>query len=239
MFAAPSCDDAAMASSSVLAGVVFDFDGLILDTERSAFESTRAAFARYGVELTLASWHHRVGSASTVSWVDELIGAATVPVDREAIVVWRNRRKLELLADEEVRPGVVELLGALGDAGVSVGVASSSPAEWVEGHLAAFGLRGRFDTVVTRDDVGGDRRRVKPRPELYEVAVGRLGVDPRRSVAIEDSPNGVEAARAAGLACVAVPCWVTSGLDFSAAQLVAETLLGVDVARLSSLVPAP
>lgn len=218
-----------------LEAVVFDFDGLILDTERSAFESTRAAFARYGVELTLEQWHHRVGSASLVHWTDELQQVTGEEVDRAELQLWRDALKLELLAPEVVRPGVVELIAEVRAAGAALAVASSSPADWVVGHLTDHGLIESFDTVVTRTDIGGDRTRVKPAPDLYRLALERLGAQAQASVAVEDSPNGVRAARAAGMACVAVPCWVTSGLDFGDAQLVCESLHEVDLLALTAL----
>lgn len=220
---------------SALRAIIFDFDGLILDTERSAFESTRQAFARYDVELTLDRWHHRVGSASTVHWADELQGLASVPIDRDDLVAWRDRLKLELLAPEEVRPGVTDLVVEAAEAGVALAVASSSPADWVLGHLERLELRPHFRTVVTRTDLGDDRRRVKPAPDLYELALQRLGADAAAGVAVEDSPNGVAAARAAGLACVAVPCSVTAPLDFSHAQLVATSLAEVELRQLGAL----
>lgn len=223
---------------SALHALIFDFDGLILDTEHSAFESTRQAFARYDVELTLERWHHRVGSASSLHWADELQSLAAAPIDRSGLVEWRDRLKLELLAPEEVRPGVADLMAEASDAGVALAVASSSPADWVLGHLERLGLRARFDTVVTRTDLGDDRRRVKPAPDLYELALQRLGAAAATGVAIEDSPNGVAAARAAGLACVAIPCSVTAPLDFSAAQLVATSLAEVRLVQLGALVVA-
>lgn len=224
--------------AEALRAIVFDFDGLILDTERSAFEATRAAFARYGVDLTLEQWHHRVGSASQVHWTTELQQVVTEPIDVDELQQWRDALKLELLAVEQVRPGVLDLLDEAEAEGILLAVASSSPAEWVVGHLTDLGLIDRFAEVVTRGDVAGDRSRVKPAPDLYQLSLERLHVKPESSVALEDSLNGIRAALAAGMACVAVPCWVTSGLDLSEAHLVAESLADLDISRLAGLVGA-
>jgi HAD superfamily hydrolase (TIGR01509 family) len=157
------------------------------------------------------------------------------PIERAAWVAHRDRRKLELLAPEVVRPGVVELLDAADAAGVGLAVASSSPEEWVVPHLERLGLRDRFAHVATRTDVGGDPRRTKPAPDLYEIAVRRLDAAPGRSVALEDSLNGLAAAQAAGLRCVVVPGPVTVGLDFATADLVVASLVEVTLAGLAAL----
>jgi beta-phosphoglucomutase-like phosphatase (HAD superfamily) len=114
-------------------------------------------------------------------------------------------------------------------------VASSSRLDWVGGHLDRLGLRHRFAAVVTRDDVGDDAARTKPAPDLFLVAAERLGVPPAACVVLEDSPNGVVAGRAAGMVVVAVPCPMTQALDLSGADLVASSLVGVDLVTLAEL----
>jgi HAD superfamily hydrolase (TIGR01509 family) len=131
--------------------------------------------------------------------------------------------------------GVVELLDAADAAGVPTAVASSSRLDWVGGHLDRLGLRHRFAAVVTRDDVGDEAARTKPAPDLFLVAAERLGVPPAACVVLEDSPNGVVAGRAAGMVVVAVPCPMTQALDLSGADLVASSLVGVDLVTLAEL----
>ena len=116
---------------------------------------------------------------------------------------------------EEAMKGIPELLAEARERRVPLAVASSSPRSWVEPHLDRLGLRHGFDTIVTRDDTP----RAKPHPDLYEEAVRRLGVPARGAIAFEDSLNGVTAAKAAGLVCVAVPCAMTRDMDFAAADL--------------------
>lgn len=207
--------------------LIFDFDGLILDTESSAYRSVAEQFVDHGVELDLAEWQAVIGTFDHPHWTEVL--QARVPgrlIDRRTLDPVRTRRKLELLEPEQVRPGVLELLESSADAGVALAVASSSPVEWVEPHLERLGLRRYFSRVATRTDVDLDPRRTKPAPDIYLIAVDALGVDPSRTVALEDSPNGVAAARAAGLWCVAVPGPITRGLDFTTAHLELETLAG-------------
>jgi HAD superfamily hydrolase (TIGR01509 family) len=227
------------ASSGPVAGLdalVFDFDGLILDTETSAYESTREMFAEHGVDLPLADWQQIVGTANHLHWTELLEQAVGAAVDLEAVRPRRDRRKLELLAPEVVLPGVSDLLVEAAEAGLGVAVASSSPAEWVDGHLERLDLAHRFAHVITRHDLGGDATRTKPEPDLYLLALRALDADPSRTVAFEDSPHGVAAAKAAGLLCVAVPGGVTRGLDFSAADVVVDSLDQVRLADLARLV---
>ncbi|MHB1973604.1 MAG: HAD-IA family hydrolase, partial [Acidimicrobiales bacterium] len=104
--------------------------------------------------------------------------------------------------------------------GLSLAVASSSPRAWVEERLAEVGLSQTFAVVSCR----GSGLAAKPAPDVYLDACRRLGVEPARAVAVEDSLNGLAAARAAGMRCVAVPGTITSGLDLGAADLVLGSL---------------
>jgi HAD superfamily hydrolase (TIGR01509 family) len=216
--------------------VVFDFDGLILDTESSAFASVAEVYREHGVELDLAAWQAIIGTFDHPHWADVLGDRLGRPIERAAWIAHRDRRKLELLAPEVVRPGVVDLLDAAEASGVALAIASSSPEEWVVPHLERLGLRDRFAHVATRSDVDGDPRRTKPAPDIYQLAVRAIGTAPARSVALEDSLNGLIAAQAAGLRCVAVPGPVTVGLDFTAADLVVDSLADVSLDRLAALV---
>jgi HAD superfamily hydrolase (TIGR01509 family) len=208
--------------------VVFDFDGLILDTEGPVFESWRWAFSEHGCDLSVDDWATCIGTTDAWDPLDRLAAQAVV----DSAVVGERRRALRdsLLAVEVVRPGVLSLLDEAGSHGVPVGVASSSPVEWVEGHLARLGLLARFDVVVChREGVLG-----KPAPDLYVEACAALGAAPSDAVAFEDSMNGVHAAKAAGMRCVAVPHALTEALDLSAADLVVRSLEDVTLTGLFS-----
>ena len=218
-----------------VAALIFDFDGVILDTETCTYETTAAIFAEHGKTLDLAWWHSILGTADHAHWSDLLAETIGHPVDREAVVAQREARRLKIIRTLPPCAGVVELLDAADAAGVPTAVASSSLLAWVGGHLDRLGLRDRFAAVVTRDDVGDDAARTKPAPDLFLAVAERLGVPPAACVVLEDSPNGVAAGRAAGMVVVAVPCPMTQALDLSAADLVASSLVDVDLVTLRDL----
>lgn len=218
-----------------LAALILDFDGLILDTETCTFEATATIFDEHGETLDLAWWHSTIGTADHAHWSEILAERLGRPVDRTALVAQREERRLRVIRTLAPCAGVVELLDAAIAEGIPSAVASSSGLEWVGGHLDRLGLRTKFEAVVTRDDVCGNGARTKPAPDLFLLAAARLGVEPALCVAFEDSPNGVAAARAAGMAVVGVPGPMTAGLDMSAADLVAPSLASIDLSRLRRL----
>jgi putative hydrolase of the HAD superfamily len=215
--------------------LLFDFDGLVLDTESATYQAVADLFTEHGLTVDLAWWHSILGTANHVHWADVLAEQYCRPVDRAALIAEREARRLPLIRALPPCDGVVELLDAAAAAGVPCAVASSSSARWVVPHLERLGLADRFAAVVTSDDVGGDSRRTKPAPDLFLLAAGRLGIAPGDCVVLEDSPNGVAAGRAAGMTVVAVPGPMTAGLDFSAAHLVVPSLAGLGVIRLGAL----
>jgi HAD superfamily hydrolase (TIGR01509 family) len=219
--------------------LIFDFDGLILDTETCTYEAVVEIFAEHGEVLDAAWWRSILGTADHPHWTEQLAAQLGEPVDRAALVARREARRLPVIEALAACDGVADLLDAADAAAVPAAVASSSASGWVVPHLERLGLRHRFRAVVTRDDVGGNNARTKPAPDLFLVAAAALGADPARCVVLEDSPNGIAAGRAAGMAVVAVPGPVTRPLDFGAADRVVDSLAGLDIAGLGALVPAP
>ena len=218
-----------------LAALVFDFDGLILDTEWSAFSTAAAVWEEHGLVLDLAVWQMIVGTAEHAHWSEMLEGDLGRPIDRDTVVPARQAQHHAEVEALDLLPGVVDLLEAATTAGVALAVASSSPHDWVDGHLDRLGLAGWFETTVCREDV----EVTKPDPGLYREATRRLGVDPARSVALEDSAHGVTAATAAGMKAVAVPNRVTSGQDFSHATVVVDALTTLTIPVLADLAAGP
>lgn len=214
------------------AAVVFDFDGLILDTEWCDFTTTSAVFAAHGEELPLELWRTYVGVIDHPHWADILEGQLGHPIDRDRWVPERREANARCTEAMTLLPGVPALFDSLDAAGVPMAVASSSPADWVGTHLRSRGLYDRFVTVCSGDEVP----RTKPDPAIYLLACERLGVAPSAAVAIEDSIHGVRAAKAAGMAAVAVPSSMTAGMDFSHADLRVHSCELLDAAVLGDLV---
>ncbi|HAY13630.1 MAG TPA: HAD-IA family hydrolase [Fimbriimonadaceae bacterium] len=189
-------------------GVVFDFDGLILDTESREFDSWSETFASLGATLEHSEWIKCVG-APPGSWdvfghLEALIG----PYDRPLVEHQRMMRFHELMGNPPVpRAGVRELIEGLQEAGMPLAIASNSVFAWIDGFLRRMGLREVFPVIMSRDVVGV----CKPDPASFLAACRALGLPPSSVLAFEDSQNGALAARAAGMDVVVVPNPVTEG----------------------------
>jgi HAD superfamily hydrolase (TIGR01509 family) len=209
--------------------LVFDFDGLILDTETPEFRAWQEVFAAHGARLTTDDWAGVIGSTES-GWdaATEIRRQTGDAVDPAALRATWKSRQVELLESETVRPGVVELLKEGARRGLGLAVASGAQRWWVQGNLERIGLLDAFDVLATGDEVPHG----KPDPAVYLLALSRLGTPAGAALAFEDSPNGVRAARAAGLACIAVPNDVTTHLDLSAADAVLASLSDVDLDAL-------
>lgn len=202
--------------------IIFDFDGLILDTETPDYHSWQKVYQAYGLELPLDLWLTFVGGTSETTFEphDYLEKTLNSKVDREQIWVSRRKSYLKHLEDLPVMPGVKALLDAGKLNGLKLAVASSSPENWVSGHLTRLELSEYFDAIVTADDV----EETKPNPALFLLAAEKLGVRPNEAIVLEDSPNGVNGAKRAQMFVVAVPNSVTAGADLSAADLLLSSL---------------
>ena len=214
----------------VLRAIVFDFDGLILDTEEPIYRSWLELYSAHGQELPFDRWMEIVGSSNAAfDPRANLEARLSRPLAKEELDE-RVRRRSELVLEQAVRPGIAELATAALDAGVKTGVASSSTQSWVREHLERLGILHLFECIRCRDDVS----HVKPAPDLFIAALECLGIEPRESLAIEDSPNGVLAAKAAGMFCVAVPNTITAGQDMSRADVVLPSLAGATPESLAA-----
>jgi HAD superfamily hydrolase (TIGR01509 family) len=213
--------------------LVFDFDGLILDTETPEFTVWNQIFAEHGVEMPSDYWIQVIGRGAEqqIERPPELLTRLTGSyVETESARLERRGRILELIQREQARPGVVSLLDQAREAGVPAAIASSSRHEWVDGFVDRLGLLDRFQAILCADDV----QRAKPFPDLYLLACERLQAEPTHSIALEDSPNGIAAAKSAGLFTIAVPNSVTANLDLSAADLRIDDLSTVQIELLAS-----
>lgn len=200
----------------MIKALVFDFDGLILETETPIFQSWQELYQEYGCELGLDQWIANIGTAEEtfdpMANLEQQLGRS---LDRANILPRRRQREHELVQSQPVLPGVRDYLESARQMGLKVGLASSSPCEWVVGHLERLGLIGYFDVIAASDDVA----LTKPDPALYRTAVEWLEVAPHEAVAFEDSLNGLVAAKRAGLHCVVVPNALTRQLDLDQADI--------------------
>lgn len=208
--------------------VIFDFDGLILDTEGPVYRSWLEVYEAHGEALPFELWVQIVGS-TTASFhpqhhLEERLGR---PLSQEALDR-RIGRRTEMILAEPLLPGIVGHIDTAKSLWLLLGLASSSTRDWVTGHLERLDILDRFDCVRCRDDVAN----AKPEPDLYISVLECLGVAAADAFAIEDSPNGVTAAKRAGLLCVAIPNPITARLDLSHADLVLDSLAEVTLPDL-------
>ena len=216
--------------------LVFDFDGVIIDTEVPTFTAWQEVFESYGQSVDRGLWSGIIGGGQkffdTMAYLEGIVGPLP---DREDVRRRKNERADRMIAESPVMPGVLDYIEDARRLGLKLSIASSSPRDWVEGHLAERGLLEHFAAVVTRDDVA----MVKPDPALYATAIERVASGPAGAVAIEDSFNGVTSAKRAGLLCVAVPNEMTRDMDFGQADLrlasLAEMRLETLLDRLETL----
>ena len=208
--------------------VVFDFDGLILDTEVPVYHAWQELYEVHGHVLPLDEWARCIGTADTFDLCGDLAQRVGRVLDAATLRRRHRARTDVFIAEQRVLPGVVERLDEAQALGLTLAVASSSSRAWVEGHLERLGLLGRFHTVRC----AGDVPRVKPDPALYRAVLAATGVRAVDAIALEDSPNGVLAAKRAGMACVAVPNPLTARLDLGAADLRLASLADLSLAGL-------
>ena len=215
---------------SEIKALIFDFDGLIVDTEVPIFRAWQRIYREHGQELPLDQWLTIIGTASgPFDPVIDLARKTGTKLDEEELKALEVLYYQEATALQQLLPGVIEYLVAARQLGLKTAVASSSTRTWVMDHLNRFGIGDRFEVIVCREDV----KRTKPDPDLYLTALQRLGVEAAQAIAFEDSSNGVHAAKAAGLFCVVVPNLLTADLDLTEADL---RLLTLDAMPLSAVI---
>lgn len=204
--------------------MIFDFDGLIIDSEHAVARGFIEALATRGFSLSLEHMAHLFGSTEVDHLWDALItdctdGAVTI----DDLGPDLTRTIPGMIDALPLLPGVLEVLGAAHTAGRSVGLATGQEPARLREHLDRHGLADRFDVIVTAREVA----RGKPAPDIFVEAARRLDVGPAQCLVLEDSPHGCQAAIAAGMAVIACPSPVTAKCDFPPLAARVDGLLDV------------
>jgi HAD superfamily hydrolase (TIGR01509 family) len=209
----------------MIRAIVFDFDGLILDTETPLIDAYAEVHAAHGVAFDRTVFLRSVGHAdySFDPW-----HGFSPHADRAALELERRARKDELLLRQPILPGVIALLDAARATKLHVGLASNSEHTWVDPHLTRLGLLERFDFIACREDVPSP----KPEPDLYRLVLNRFGLRGHEAIAFEDSHTGSLAAKRANLWAVAVPNESTAHHDFSHVDIRVTSLAEIALEKL-------
>ncbi|MBV9816842.1 MAG: HAD family phosphatase [Solirubrobacterales bacterium] len=220
----------------MLRALLLDFDGLLYDTETPAYAAWVELFHRFGQELDLAEYVRELigrppGSSRTLDPAQRLREVAGLEVAATELRAWRQRLRDELLP-HELMPGAAALLRGAAERGLRAAIVSSNSRANVDEHLARAGVTFEFDAIVCAD---GNAARGKPAPTLYLEALAELGLRAGEAVAFEDSPNGIAAAKAAGLRCIAIPNDITRGAPgLERADVSLRSLTEVDLGQLAA-----
>jgi HAD superfamily hydrolase (TIGR01509 family) len=211
-------------------GLLFDFDGLLIDTETPSRLAYEELYREHGHELPLDKWATLVGTIGAEfdpdAHLERLVGT---PLDRKRIAQRLRARERELCDLEDLRPGIEDYLAEAGRLGLKTAIVSSSTREWIARHLQRLDRVNSWDAIVAAD---GDVERAKPQPTLYLDALDALGLQPREAIAFEDSLNGIRAAKSAGILCVAVPNPITETFALDEADLLLGSLEELSLGEL-------
>lgn len=219
----------------MIRAIIFDFDGLILETEGPSYLSWKEVYQSFGLTLPFSTWSTIIGT--TQGEFDpslELHKQVKGRVDWDEVESRRQASEQALIETQPVLPGVEQYLQDARRLGLKTGLASSSSCNWVVGHLKRLGLEDHFDCICASDDV----KHTKPDPELYHCVLRGLGVSADQAIALEDSPIGIRAAKQAGIFCVVVPNPLTSQLILNQADLLLDSLAEIPLEQLLDKVNA-
>lgn len=214
----------------MIKAIIFDFDGLILDTETHEYEVLNEIFKEHQSELPLEVWGKLIGTITSFNPFSYLEEQTKKTFNHDELKKLQKERFSQRIMQEHARPGVIDYLDAAKSLGLKIGLASSSNYEWVSSHLKRLQLLDRFECIRTSDYV----EHVKPDPALYVETAKCLGVNPEECIAFEDSANGALAAKRAGMKCVTVPNTVTKGLEFCEVDHSLESMAHMELKQLIS-----
>jgi HAD superfamily hydrolase (TIGR01509 family) len=219
-------------TSALPAAVVFDNDGLLLDTEEAWTRAETELFRRHGAVFTFEHKRDLIGTSHSIA-AGKLEAMLGLPGRGEEVMNELHELVMvEARHDIEPRPGALGLVDALLEAGIPIAVASNSQRAFLDLVLETAGVADRFAVTVTADEVPNP----KPAPDIYLEACRLLGADPARSVGLEDSPTGAAAAKAAGMTVIGVP--YLPDIEIGPADIVAGSLADAVVLEAVGLVPS-
>ena len=212
--------------------LIFDFDGLILDTETPEYIAWKEIYQEHGFELPHDEWTKIVGGygLSTFDAAEHLSQLSQGRLDSVSLRARHSSESGTLIHAQEILPGVLDVIQEAKGLRLKLAIASSSPHAWVDAHANRLGILQHFEVVICADDVGAGR--TKPNPDLFLMALHQLQIQRNEAVVFEDSPNGVEAAKQAGIFVVAVPNQLTATLNLDGANIVIKSLADFHVSEI-------
>jgi HAD superfamily hydrolase (TIGR01509 family) len=214
-------------------GLIFDFDGTIQDTEVPEYEVWKTIYQQYNCPLPISDYRVCIGTpVSGFDIIANLQKKIGKTVNTQAIKAFYDRVSHERIVNEPIKAGVMDYIQYALKNNLKLAVASSSPFSWVGKHLSRLKIDHHFNAILSQDDV----ERVKPDPELYNQALEKLGIQPHEAIAFEDSIFGVQAAKNAGIFCVAIPSVLLPIEEFTHADYVVESLAELPIQELLSLI---
>jgi len=216
----------------MIKALIFDFDGLILDTESPEADMWNQIYAEHGFEFPLDEWGTVIGGSGSSNFdpADHLSLLSQGRLDSAAMRSRHRSGSNALVLTNQILPGIMDYIHEAKRIGLKLAIASSSEHAWVDTHAKRLGIFDHFDKVICSDDVGIGR--TKPNPDLYLLALSQLQVQKSEAIVFEDSPNGVKAAYRAGIFVVAVPNPITSRLNIENASLILNSLSDLSLSEL-------
>lgn len=214
----------------MLKAIIFDMDGVIVDSEPLHFAADLLTAADYGAGVTEDDLVAYVGTTGPEMWAD-LIVKYGIPDTLEGVIARQTAHKLSLLKKKHMTaiPGVMELLAEAARRGLQIVLASSSPRYFIEAMVENLGIGAYFGAVVSGEEVAQS----KPAPHIFHKAASLLGVESRACLVIEDSGHGVRAAKAAGMHCVGFANPTSGMQDLSPADVTVGSIADIDLSRFA------
>ena len=213
----------------MIRGFVFDFDGLIIDTEMPQFDCWKEIFQEYGYVYTFRDYWKIIGTGSNAyDPAEDLYERTSGKIDRFRVNKWVDEKTNEILKKQPLLPGVETFITNASKQGIKLALASSSPYGWVMPFLEKFDLVRYFEAILTARDV----EEVKPDPALYKLAIQKLELTPNTVMAFEDSLNGLKSAKAAGIYCTVIPNQITREMDLGIADKIVNSFSQLSIEEL-------